>query len=52
MNTPMEFKTKGLNVDTPLCDPTSYRSFVGALLYLTLIRSDLSFSVSYVSQFM
>ena len=52
LNKPMESKTKGLNDDTPLCDPTFYRSIVGALQYLTLTRLDLSFSVNYVSQFM
>ena len=44
MNTLME--------STPLCDPTFYRSIVGALQYLTLTRLDLSFRVNYVSQFM
>ena len=53
MNRLMESKTKGLNDDTPLCDPTFYRSIVvGALQYLTLKRPYLSFSVNYVSQFL
>ena len=52
MNMPMESKAKGLNDDTPLCDHTFYRSFVGALQYLTITRLDLSFSVNYVAQFM
>lgn len=33
-------------------DPTSYRSLVGALQYLTITRSDLSYAVSSVSQFL
>jgi hypothetical protein len=36
----------------PLTDPSSYRSLVGALQYLSLTRSDISFSVNKVSQFM
>lgn len=52
MNTPMESKTKGLNDDTPLLDPSFYRNIIGALQYLALTRPDLTFSVNYVSQFM
>lgn len=37
---------------TPLPDPTSYRSTVGALQYLTLTRPDLSFSVNKVCQYL
>uniref|UniRef100_A0A2N9FGX9 Reverse transcriptase Ty1/copia-type domain-containing protein n=1 Tax=Fagus sylvatica TaxID=28930 RepID=A0A2N9FGX9_FAGSY len=36
----------------PLSDPTSFRSLVGALQYLTFTRPDLSFAVNQVCQFM
>ncbi|KAM0027867.1 putative RNA-directed DNA polymerase [Helianthus debilis subsp. tardiflorus] len=37
---------------TPCSDPTSYRSLVGALQYLTITRPDLSYAVNQVSQFL
>ena len=37
---------------TPLTDATVYRSVVGSLRYLVHTRSDLAFSVGYVSCFM
>lgn len=52
MNTPMDSKTKGLNNETSLADPTFYHRIVGALQYLALTRPDLTFSINYVSQFM
>ncbi|XP_017416637.1 uncharacterized mitochondrial protein AtMg00810-like [Vigna angularis] len=36
----------------PFSDPTQYRSFVGALQYLTITRPDLSYTVNLVSQFL
>lgn len=36
--------------DTPLCDVTDYRRIIGSLQYLSLIRSDISFSVNRLSQ--
>jgi hypothetical protein len=35
-----------------LTDPTTYRSTVGALQYLSITRPDISFAVNKVSQFM
>ncbi|KAK9912116.1 hypothetical protein M0R45_035990 [Rubus argutus] len=36
----------------PLSDPTTYRSVVGALQYLTITRPDIAFAVNQVCQFM
>ncbi|KAJ9555163.1 hypothetical protein OSB04_009777 [Centaurea solstitialis] len=36
----------------PFSDPTTYRSLVGALQYLTITRPDLSYAVNQVSQFL
>ncbi|KAE9586231.1 putative RNA-directed DNA polymerase [Lupinus albus] len=36
---------------TPLADQTSYRRLMGILLYLTHIRPDISYAVSFLSQF-
>lgn len=40
------------NSGTPLPDPTKYRSLVGALQYLSIIRPDISFAVNQVCKFM
>ena len=37
---------------TVVCDPTQYRQIIGSLIYLTIIRPDLSYSVGLLSQFM
>ena len=37
---------------TPLSDPSSYRSTVGSLQYLSLTRPDIAFAVNKVCQFM
>ncbi|XP_022865119.1 uncharacterized protein LOC111385002 [Olea europaea var. sylvestris] len=52
MNTPLETKISSTVDDPPLVDPSSYRSIVGALQYLTHTRPNLAFSVNLVSQFM
>ena len=53
VDTPMEVNTKYRQEEGDLLsDPTLYRQLVGSLNYLTITRSDISFSVQQVSQFM
>lgn len=51
--TPLQTNEKLINCDgdTP-ANPTSYRSLVGGLIYLTHTRPDITFAVSVVSRFM
>ena len=50
---PMDPNVKLLpNQGEPLSDPERYRRLVGKLSYLTVTRSDISFAVSVVSQFL
>ena len=49
---PMETNLKMSQSDgEPLTDPTSYRRLIGKLIYLTITRPDLSYSVNRLSQF-
>ncbi|KAK0591006.1 hypothetical protein LWI29_034346 [Acer saccharum] len=41
-----------LHSGTPLSDPTTYRTVVGSLQYLSLTRPDISYTVNKLSQFM
>ena len=36
---------------TAMCDPTQYRQIIGNLIYLTITRPDLSYSVGLLSRF-
>ncbi|XP_062088795.1 uncharacterized mitochondrial protein AtMg00810-like [Humulus lupulus] len=50
--TPMDPKLKLDNVQgEPLADPSQYRRLIGRLLYLTLSRPDITYSVHTLSQF-
>lgn len=51
-STPLKTKNHlTINDGTPLPNPKDYRSFVGALQYLSLTRLDVTFSVNKLSQF-
>jgi len=53
VDTPMDPNVELLpNQGEPLSDPEKYRRLVGILNYLTVIRPDISFAVSVVSQFL
>ncbi|GAV63790.1 hypothetical protein CFOL_v3_07308 [Cephalotus follicularis] len=47
----MDYKGKITSDDTLLQDIGQYRRLVGRLIYLTIIRPDIAYTISYVSQF-
>jgi len=51
--TPLPSNTRLSCLDgDPLSDPSTYRSMVGGLQYVSLLRPDISFAVNQVCQFM
>ena len=53
VSTPLDRNLKvDANSGTAVCDPTKYRQLIDNLIYLTITRLDLSYSVGLLSQFM
>ena len=53
VNTPMELNVKLRKEEGDLlADPSLYRKLVGSLVYLTIIKLDISFVVQQVSRFL
>lgn len=55
MHTPMEMKFKklcGKAAEPNLANPTEYRQFIGALMFLVNTRLDICFVVNKLSQYM
>ena len=52
VSTPLAANAAFVTTGEPFDDPTTYRSLVGALQYLTITRPDISYAVNQVSQFL
>ncbi|GAV90402.1 hypothetical protein CFOL_v3_33811, partial [Cephalotus follicularis] len=51
-DTPMDYNSKFEGDTTPLSDPRQFQRLVGKLIYLTITRPDISYTVSYISHFL
>jgi Reverse transcriptase (RNA-dependent DNA polymerase) len=51
-NTPMEYNSKFITNNDLLDNIEQFQRLVGKLIYLTITRPDISYAVSYISQFM
>lgn len=51
-NLPLDYKCKFVNNITPLINKQHYQRLVGWLIYLTITRPDIAYTVNYISQFM
>ena len=53
VSTPLEYNAKLTPLDSePISDATRYRQLVGGLIYLTVTRPNISYTVGMVSKFM
>ena len=52
VSTPLDRNVKFRPDFGPACDPKRFRQIVGSFIYLTITRSDLSYPVGLISQFM
>ncbi|XP_061341228.1 uncharacterized mitochondrial protein AtMg00810-like [Gastrolobium bilobum] len=52
IDTSMEYNCKFEKDSIPLSDPRQFQRLIGKLIYLTITRSNISYLVSYICQFL